>query len=113
MAVEFIGGDDVIVTFRLENADGSVADLTGCTVTVGVWWWGSERFVLEEGEGVAISAALPAGEDDPHGTISLTEAQSAQVPVGDDQDAKLMIHVYRTSDDLTTSSDLYALERLA
>lgn len=111
VALSFVGGDEIIEPFLLENSDGEIFDLTGMTVSGGIWWRERERMPLTVGAGlgIEITSLLPPDVQTPHGFIRLTEAQTALIPQG--QVASIRV-VAVSGDAVTMSSYFYPLERI-
>lgn len=114
-ALKFVGGDEVIEPFLIDDSEGNILDLAGMTITGAVWWRGKARIALAVGTGIEIINNLPDRSSDPntqepHGFFSLSEPQTDSIPFG--QVSSLRIKAV-TAEIVTISSYLIALERVA
>lgn len=84
--IEFAGGDEVVQPFLLRSGD-IILDLTDCEVTAEIRWANAAQITLADGDGLdfvnrAPVAAAPPAVQIQHGNITLTEAQTLQIPLG-------------------------------
>lgn len=110
---QFRGGDDFVEPFLIENTDGSIADLTGATVT-GTLSSSRGQVGLTVGNGIEIANLNPpvASGTDPqlqHLYVHLTPAQTEGLPYGALSSLWLTIV---SADRLTTSTQTKRLERI-
>lgn len=117
VALQFVGGDEIVEPFLLHGSQGTIIDLSGLALSGGVWWQRRERISLAVGAGLGVEVVTPlpattAGDvpQDPHGYIRITEAQSALIPLG--QIASLRLKAVN-ADGVTMSSFFAPLERIS
>jgi hypothetical protein len=113
--LKFVGGDEVIEPFLIEDSDGNILDLADMTVTGSVRWRDLSRIALGVGTGIEIINNRPDRSSDPstqepHGFFTLSELQTISIPFG--QVSSLRIKAV-SSGVVTMSSFLVAMERIS
>lgn len=62
MADILVDGGDPIRQPVLLTAGDVIPDLTGCTISAGIFWRGEQRFALSEGDGIEVMDVTPTAE---------------------------------------------------